>query len=364
MPPTTGHHVAVQDRHAAKQDRIVEELRESIRSRRFPAGSRMPTRAELQKDYGVSSVTVQRALDRLIADGFVVPRGRHGTFVVERPPHTCTYGLVIPRLQGEDGWVRFWTALGNEAMAMTRQGDVSVVRYHGIDGHHDGDDWRRLLHDLEAQRLAGLLFSTVPAHGLAGTAVMTADIPRIAITLRPEPHPFTPLMLDTVSFVDRALEHLHNLGRTRIAMLGVPGHPPGFHRRFADGLRDFGMSTRPFWFQQVTPSTPEPARNLAHLLLHPGQRDRPDALIITDDNLVEHAAAGVIAAGVHVPDDCALVAHCNFPWPTPSVLPARRLGYNAREVWNTAIAAIDRLRRGESVGQNELVVKARFEDEL
>ncbi len=351
----------MQDRHAAKQDRIVTELLDAIRAGRLGAGSRMPTRAELQKQHGVSSVTVQRALDRLISDGFVIPRGRHGTFVVDRPPHTCTYGLVIPRRQGEDGWVRFWTALGNEAVALTRQGSVTVERYYGIDGHQDGDDWRRLLHDLSAQRLAGLLLATVPANGLSETLMMSADLPRIAITLRPERHDFTPLLLDTVSFVDRALEHLHSLGRTRIAMLGVPGHPPEFHKRFAEGLRRHGMNTRPFWFQQVTPSTPEPARNIAHLLLHPGQRDRPDALIITDDNLVEHATAGIISAGIHVPDDCALVAHCNFPWPTPSVLPARRLGYDAREVLRTAMNAIAAIRRGEAPGN--LVIPARFEDE-
>ena len=96
--------------------------------------------------------------------------------------------------------------------------------------------------------------------------------------------------------------------------------------------------------------------------VHPGQRDRPDALIISDDNLVEHATAGIVAAGIGVPGDCAIVAHCNFPWPTPSALPMRRLGYDAREVIRVALESIDRQRRGEPAGT--LVVPARFEDEL
>lgn len=352
----------MQDRHAAKQDRIVTELRDAIRDGRYAPGSRMPTRAELQASHGVSSVTVQRALDRLIADGFVVPRGRHGTFVVDQPPHTCTYGLLIPRTQGDGQWVRFWTALGNEAVALTRGKKVQLNRYYGIDGERDHEDWRRLLHDIANKRLAGLLLATVPSTSIIESPVMTTDLPRVAITLRPDKHAFTPLMLDSVSFIDRALEHLHALGRTRIAMLGVPGHPPEFHRRFAEGLKRYGMNTRPFWFQQVTPSAPEPAQGVAHLLLHPGQRDRPDALIITDDNLVEHATAGIVAAGIGVPGDCAIVAHCNFPWPTPSALPMRRLGYDAREVIRVALESIDRQRLGEAAGT--LVVPARFEDEL
>jgi DNA-binding LacI/PurR family transcriptional regulator len=361
MTDVANHHAGVQDRHAAKQDRIVTELRDAIRDGRYAPGSRMPTRAELQKSHGVSSVTVQRALDRLIADGFVVPRGRHGTFVVDHPPHTCTYGLIIPRTQGDGNWVRFWTALGNEAVALTRGKRVQINRYYGIDGERDHEDWRRLLHDIAAERLAGLLLATVPS-GMADTPVMTSNLPRIAITLRPEKTTFTPLMLDTASFIERALEHLHSLGRTRVAILGVPGHPPEFHKRFAECLKRYGMNTRPFWFQQVTPSSPEPAQGVAHLLLHPGQRDRPDALIISDDNLVEHATAGIVAAGIAVPGDCAIVAHCNFPWPTPSALPMRRLGYDAREVIRSALESIDRQRRGEPAGS--LVVPARFEDEL
>ncbi len=361
MTSAGNHHAPVQDRHAAKQDRIVTELRDAIRDGRYAPGSRMPTRAELQQSHGVSSVTVQRALDRMIADGFVVPRGRHGTFVVDQPPHTCTYGLIIPRTQGEGHWVRFWTALGNEAVALTRGKRLQINRYFGIDGERDHEDWRRLLHDIAAERLAGLLLATVPA-GMADTPVMTSNLPRVAITLRPEKHAFTPLMLDTASFIERALEHLHSLGRTRVAILGVPGHPPEFHKRFAECLKRYGMNTRPFWFQQVTPSAPEPAQGVAHLLLHPGQRDRPDALIISDDNLVEHATAGIVAAGIAVPGDCAIVAHCNFPWPTPSALPMRRLGYDAREVIRVALESIDRQRRGEPAGT--LVVPARFEDEL
>jgi DNA-binding LacI/PurR family transcriptional regulator len=357
-----GHHAVVPDRHAAKQDRIVTDLRDAIRDGRHPPGSRLPTRAALQDTYRVSSVTVQRALDRLIADGFAVARGRHGTFVVDRPPHTCTYGLLIPGLQGDGHWVRFWTALANEASAMTRSHKVQINRYYGIDGERDGEDWRRLLHDLAAERLAGMLMATAPPGSLQETPVMTAQLPRVAITLRPLKPAFTPLMLDTISFVERALEHLHALGRTRVALLGVPGHPPEFHKRFAECLKRYGMNTRPFWFQQVTPSAPEPAQGVAHLLLHPGQRDRPDALIISDDNLVEHATAGIVAAGIAVPGDCAIVAHCNFPWPTPSALPMRRLGYDAREVLRVAVASIDRQRRGEPAGS--LVVPARFEDEL
>ena len=91
---------------------------------------------------------------------------------------------------------------------------------------------------------------------------------------------------------------------------------------------------------------PESARNAMHLLMHADQKERPDGLIITDDNLVEAATAGLLDAGVSVPQDLTVVAHCNFPWPTPSHVPARRLGYDVRQILSACLSDIDRQRNG------------------
>ena len=81
--------------------------------------------------------------------------------------------------------------------------------------------------------------------------------------------------------------------------------------------------------------------------MHDGQSERPDALIITDDNLVEYAAAGVIAAGMRVPEELEVVAHCNFPWPTPSVVPVKRLGYEVTRILQACLDSIDLQRSGQ-----------------
>ncbi len=135
-------------------------------------------------------------------------------------------------------------------------------------------------------------------------------------------------------------------GRTRLALLAVPGHLGRFHAQLRAGLEARGMSSEAHWLQLCSPGAPEGARYITHLLMHEQQRQRPDALIISDDNLVEHATVGLIAAGVRVPDDCDIVAYCNFPWPTPSMLPVRRLGYDARQLLTSAMDKIDRQRAG------------------
>src|SRR5258708_14608322 len=119
-------------RGAFKQDRIITELRGAILAGTLAPGSRLPTRRELQRRFDVASVTLQRALDRLAADGFIATHANRGTFVVAHPPHANHYGLVVPVPHCPTP-VRFWTALTNEAHALSfaaRQRRSSV--YHSV----------------------------------------------------------------------------------------------------------------------------------------------------------------------------------------------------------------------------------------
>lgn len=45
---------------------------------------KLPTQTALAAEYRIHRATVQRAIEDLIAAGFVVTRGRQGTYVTER----------------------------------------------------------------------------------------------------------------------------------------------------------------------------------------------------------------------------------------------------------------------------------------
>src|SRR5688500_20157421 len=81
---------------------IEGELRQRIQRGAYPAGSRMPPHRTLQRELGASSVTLQRAFDRLGELGYVVARGSRGTFVAKELPHTSHIGVVFPDEIGKD----------------------------------------------------------------------------------------------------------------------------------------------------------------------------------------------------------------------------------------------------------------------
>src|SRR5262249_32264035 len=98
-------------------------------------------------------------------------------------------------------------------------------------------------------------------------------------------------------------------------------------------------------------------------LMQRREEQQPDAIIITDDNLVEPTIAGLITSGVRIGVDLDIVAHCNFPWAGSSVVPVKRLGFDARTVLLRCMDLIDRKRRGKSV-PSLTHVEAVFEEEL
>lgn len=60
---------------------IYEDLRDSIADGTYPVGARLPSETELVGYYGVSRLTVRRAIADLAADGFLVTEQGRGSFV-------------------------------------------------------------------------------------------------------------------------------------------------------------------------------------------------------------------------------------------------------------------------------------------
>lgn len=328
-----------------RQNAILEALRGEILDGTFAPGQRLPTRSDLVTRFDASSVTVQRTLDTLIADGFVQPRGRSGTFVVDHPPHLFHYGLVMPRaLAQREQWPHFWRALVDEAKHLFGAGPRSLSVYYGIEAR-DERFYPKLLRDVQARRLAGLIFVHNPTFLINSPVLDQTGLPRVSVGAGTGGVVSSIVRLDSQRIFDLALERFASMGRTRIALLTVPGIEPAHREHFLAEIRRLGLSTRPEWLQAAVIDYPYWAEHLTRLLFRQGQDQMPDALLITDDNLVGPATAGLKALGIRTPTDVEVIAHANFPWPTASALPITRIGFDANQLLHLAVADLDRQRR-------------------
>lgn len=328
----------------AKQSRISEHLRKEIIEGKLPPGGRLPTQVQLVEKFRVSGVTIQRAIDRLSREGFIHTRGRNGTFVTSHPPHLYSYGVVF-RDQAHAGRSRYHEMLEAQALRMQRAGDRTVTIFRGITGHEDNEESRQLLALVRSHQLAGLLlidgdtFDNTPLldePGICRAAIMSRQVASLNCPI---------IFPDMTGMVDLALDTLVARGRKRIACLTTVPVFQLVGEYLQQALEARNLIAYPRWMQIVPHDIPEAVRNTVLLLMSSGQ-ERPDGLFIVDDNLAEGASTGLVAAGVTVPTDVEVVAHCNFPWSSPSVLPMQRVGFDTRQILETAVNVIDIQRQG------------------
>lgn len=344
-------------RPAVLSPAIAGRLRTPIIAGAWAPGARLPTRRDLCGEFGCSTITLQMAMDTLAEEGFIRSDGRHGTFVHDRPPHLTDIAVVYPHITGRN---HFWEAM-DETVKAWRSKEFKLSSWYGVDTHEDNPTYSALRARVSQGSLAGIVFVCSPHFFLKSPLLLKAGIPRVAFASnwRHPGEPVSTISFSQESFSERAVRRLAREGCRRIAVLTFPSDSYG---HWEGVCRKHGLDLRPYWFQCIHQGTAETGRNVARLLFREGQSDQPDAVVIADDNLVEAVTQGMVDAGVGVPRDVRVVAHCNFPWPTRSALPVTRLGWDTRGILALALGLIEQSRANTT--PTRAWVEAVFDDEL
>lgn len=88
---------------------VAAQLREQMMSGELPAGAQLPSMAQLQVMYGVSSTVIRNALSELRRDGLVIGQQGKGVFVrdgIAATAGTADLEEVIQRLDALLGTVQ------------------------------------------------------------------------------------------------------------------------------------------------------------------------------------------------------------------------------------------------------------------
>jgi GntR family transcriptional regulator, arabinose operon transcriptional repressor len=73
----------MQNKAPGKQSFVYNELSKAIRLGRFRKSGRLPSDRDLAKEFGVSYMTVRRAVNQLVSDRVIERRSRRGTFICQ-----------------------------------------------------------------------------------------------------------------------------------------------------------------------------------------------------------------------------------------------------------------------------------------
>jgi len=326
---------------------IVQKLRAEMLAGKLALRQRLATRTELEKRFAASSRTVQKALDRLVADGFVIADGRRGTFVAKSAPHRSAYGLVLPVVPDHPVWSLYYEAIARSfRLLFPGATERRLIEYTNASAVTNLAGYERLLGDVVGHRLAGLIFAG-PGFEFANTPVLThPGMPRIGQTQKSMVPGVTVQPLDGTHYTRLLLERLQARGRRRVALFvatreGLFGILGSHLAQLRKQLTDQGIENRDEWVLPAPVGAPELAGHAARLLLRLPAAERPDTIVILDDNVVAGVTAGIATSGLPASKRPDVIAHCNFPAPPPHAVPVTLLGYDMRVFARQAIACIE-----------------------
>ncbi len=129
-----------------KYEMAYRTILDRIKSGRYNVGSRMPTEGELATHFGVSRVTIRRALDMLVQDGYVESRQGSGYRLITLSPasDTCLTSFTdamlraghepTTRLLSIDTFAPDAPALAHLPASMTVTPVTRIQRLRSVDG--------------------------------------------------------------------------------------------------------------------------------------------------------------------------------------------------------------------------------------
>jgi hypothetical protein len=321
----------------------VADLRERIVAGELVPGVQLPTWARLEEQFNVGRTTLTRAMGTLKREGFVFADATRGTFVSPRPPHLHRYALAFRGAPESGDWNPFWWGLANESVAINERGETRLEAFYNVRGGEATPAHQKLITQVEQHRFAGVIFVGFPPE-ISKPLLDHPWLAKVAICSNPVDDQLPHVYPDRTAFVQRSLKKLAELGRKQVIVV-TEGHPA--FDLYDEALAEHGLQAGPNFRVAANERDPQSANRIVQLLLNQTGQPRPDALIVTNDQLVDSALAGVMAAGLRVPDDLTLIAHTNWPSDRSVGSPLIRLGFDARQVLHAALREAEQQRHGE-----------------
>lgn len=295
------------------RDEIVHYFKQRIGNGGFAPCSPLPVRKELLRVCEASNVTVQRALNILIEEGFIRSRGSRGLEVAAHPPCTCRFGVILPpdHGRGEPNYDTRLLSFSDAAKKLEKSG-ISF-EFYTISPFLDGEDEKRLFSDLKASRIAGAIALTSLPEQLIRPL---EGFPLVLMQqFRPELFHAVYLNYDYVKWTKLALGRMKEAGAKKTALL----LPLELNRDFVEAI---------YRLADESGIVPDPDRHLVGIshsprgslwtkplvrLLFASPGDTPDGLIIQNENVLPYVLEVLEELGLRPGRDIRVCCHCNLP---------------------------------------------------
>lgn len=355
---------------STKHERVFRELEREILAGEWSAGSRLPSEAELVERFGVSRITVGRAMRDLQRAGLVERRAGSGTYVRPAAPPTSgghSFGLLIPDLGETEIFEPICQGMMRSPLA--REHALLWGSPTGPGGTKAERAWQ-LCRQYVERRVSGVFFAPLehsPEKDEVNRRIARAlEEARIPVVLLDRPVGRYPerggsdlVGIDNAraGFVISA--HLVRAGSRRPAFVAVPDSAATVELReagYREALYRHGLAPDPDRIRRLDPDDDDDVLSLVST--------GADGIVCANDWTAARLMHTLLRLGVHVPGDVRLAGIDDVDYAKLLPVPLTTFRQPTRAIGGAALAAmLERVAHPDLpvrdiLLQGELVVRA------
>jgi GntR family transcriptional regulator of arabinose operon len=337
---------------APKYQQVYRDLEREIVAGRWKNGDRLPSEAELVRQYGASRITVGRAVRDLQRAGLVERRAGSGTFV--RTPAArggLSFGLLIP----DFGETEIFEPICQGMMSSPLAREHALV-WGSVPGESGSKEDRalELCRQYVDRKVSGVFFAPLeltPAKDAVNARIAQAlDDARIPVVLLDRtvvPYPRRGHH-DLVGIDNRragylVTEHLLRLGARRVGFVGIGNAAATVDAREAGYREALHAGNASYDAARVRRLDPADASEVRALMAA-----KPDAVVCANDWTAARLMRTLIELGHAVPDEVRLVGIDDVDYAGLLPVPLTTLRQPTRQIGAAALAAmLDRVAGAE-----------------
>jgi len=285
---------------------LRDDLRTDILRGRYAPGAQIPTETEMISSYGVSKITVRRAIQDLTTEGLLVGQRGRGTFVNPSKFSTVATFLFVhaaetpPQLPYTQMLINGVNSENNFAQPFR----LELIARPCSESQTDDDDTVEQL--VEHAKISGVIaLPRLRETQVRRLRAMGVPVAIIEHTDYEQPEGVVTLDLGPTTVYGQQARHLKEIGSKRVGIITDHSLTAPMHVESVRGaLRDAGILIIEEAFERVDVGINDAhAATLRLLTRHPDL----DAIIAIDDLAALGVLHACIERGIRVPDQMAII---------------------------------------------------------
>ena len=340
---------------------ILEELAADIKSGRYKAGQRLPSEAALVKRFGVSRITVGRAVRELQQGGLVDRIAGSGTFVRSTEHNArgqLLFGLIIPDL----GETEIFEPICQGIAQCRASSEHALLWAHSNAGQADrAQQAIELSQQCIERSVSGVFFAPVELHPRANeinrrilASLTKAEIPVVLLDHQPD-EPGSSVRCDLVGIDNHragflATEHLLHAGARRVAFASFSHQASSVDSRIR-GYRD-----------ALAAHKQEPAAEMifpyvkSEALPVVWREGAFDAVVCANDKIAGGVMHALLNRGVRIPHDVRIAGIDDVAYASLLPVPLTTVHQPCRDIGEAALhVMLERLDRPKAPARKVLL---------